>query len=270
VNLAAIPKIQARHYTDTGPAGRLIDLLVVHTMESPEKPSAAEDVAKWFAGRSAPQASAHYCIDNNSIVRCVDDADVAWHAPGVNHNGIGLEHAGRAAQALKDWGDAYSVAELVLSARLSAALCRAYRIPVVYLRAPDLVAGRRGITSHREASAAFRLSDHTDPGLYFPIDFYLSTIKRELALGEQPAPAPPLKPPPPTLRLGSKGWQVKQLQRLLNFEPSGHDVNVDGTFSRAVEAEVKAFQKAAGLRPDGVVGPNTWHALWVARYRWRP
>ena len=101
----AYPFIQARNST---PANRTtIDLLVIHTMEAPEKPDTAENVARWFAGSTAPQASAHYCIDDDSIVQCVHDKDVAWHAPGANHNGLGFEHAGFAAQAPKDWQDAY-------------------------------------------------------------------------------------------------------------------------------------------------------------------
>ncbi|MFI6184295.1 hypothetical protein ACIA8R_52820 [Nonomuraea sp. NPDC051191] len=40
-------------------------------MESPEKPTTAEDVAHWFA-TSSPETSAHVCVDQNSVVRCVD------------------------------------------------------------------------------------------------------------------------------------------------------------------------------------------------------
>src|SRR3982750_3889302 len=96
MTVKTIPFVQARNFT----RGRSnhIDVLVIHTMESPEKPDTAESVANWFAGSTAPQASAHYCIDANSVVQCVQDGDVAWHAPGANHNGIGFEHAGRAAQ----------------------------------------------------------------------------------------------------------------------------------------------------------------------------
>jgi len=36
---------------------------------------------------------------------------------------------------------------------------------------------------------------------------------------------------------------------------------VDGTFSPQLEAAVKAFQEAAGLTVDGIVGPLTWAAL---------
>src|SRR4051812_19962604 len=103
----AIPFVQARNYT----RGRsnAIDVIVIHTMESPEAADTAENVAGWFAGSSAPQASAHYCIDDNSVVQSVRDEDVAWHAPGANHNGLGFEHAGKAAQATRDWNDEYSV-----------------------------------------------------------------------------------------------------------------------------------------------------------------
>src|SRR6476469_11249703 len=101
-----IPFAQARNYPHH--RSNPIDVIVIQTMESPEKPDTAESVAAWFAGSSAPQASAHYCIDANSVVECVRDTDVAWHAPGANHNGIGLEHAGRAAQSAADWNDEYS------------------------------------------------------------------------------------------------------------------------------------------------------------------
>src|SRR3954447_10294902 len=111
-----IPFVQARNFT----RGRsnAIDVLVIHTMESPEKPDTAESVANWFAGSTAPQASAHYCIDENSVVQCVRDEDVAWHVPGANHNGLGFEHAGRAAQGKRDWADEYSAKMLELSAGL--------------------------------------------------------------------------------------------------------------------------------------------------------
>src|SRR3954470_19096914 len=113
-----IPFVQARNFTKGRSNG--IEVTAIPTMESPEKPDTAESVANWFAGSTAPQASAHYCIDNNSVVQCVHDQDVAWHAPGANHNGLGFEHAGFAAQAPKDWQDQYSQAMLDRSAQLVA------------------------------------------------------------------------------------------------------------------------------------------------------
>ncbi|MFJ1676985.1 peptidoglycan-binding protein [Streptomyces sp. NPDC088251] len=62
-----------------------------------------------------------------------------------------------------------------------------------------------------------------------------------------------------TLRSGAKGPAVKAAQTLLKAR--GQAVAVDGSFTAAVAARVKAFQKSAGLAADGVVGARTWEAL---------
>jgi N-acetyl-anhydromuramyl-L-alanine amidase AmpD len=169
--------IQARNYT-RGPRRNRIDLIVIHDMEAPEKGTTAEAVARYF--QSNVQASAHYCIDSNSIVQCVRDSDIAWHAPGANHNGIGLEHAGYARQTRHEWFDAYSTKMLLLSAKLTARLCKKYGIPVRFVSPPGLMNEERGITTHRAVSAAFRRSSHTDPGTAFPMEWYLIQVRREL------------------------------------------------------------------------------------------
>jgi len=169
-----IPFVRARWFTNTN--GRKIDLIVIHDMEYPERMDAAEQVARFFATTST-QASAHYCIDADSIVQCVKDNDVAWHAPGANSNGIGLEHAGYAKQRPEDWGDAYSTAELELSARLSRQLCDQYQIPMEYVDAAGLVARKRGITTHKAVSDAFKKGSHWDPGPGFPMAHYIEMVR---------------------------------------------------------------------------------------------
>lgn len=67
----------------------------------------------------------------------------------------------------------------------------------------------------------------------------------------------------PTLRRGSQGDEVADLQTILNAR-YGADLEVDGNFGKATEAAVKAFQKANGLTADGVVGAKTWKALGVS------
>lgn len=171
-----IQYLQARHLTSTS-KGRDVDLLVIHDMEYPEVPRGAEWCAEFFAGPQAPQASAHYAIDRDLVVQCVRDVDIAWHAPGANDQGIGIEHAGYANQSRTDWLDAYSSAELAVSAKLAARLSATYRIPIVWLDAAALkTKGARGITGHRDVSLAFG-GTHTDPGLNFPIDEYLRLIR---------------------------------------------------------------------------------------------
>lgn len=172
--MPTIPFVQARHYTPA--SGRPIQVIVIHDMEYPERPGGAEWCANFFAGPGAPQASAHYCVDNNSVVQCVKDKDVAWAAPGNNHNGIQIEHAGFAAQSRKEWLDAYSTAELKRSAQLVARLCKKYKIPVRRLRAADLRDLKPGITGHADVTLAWKRSSHTDPGPNFPWTQYLTWV----------------------------------------------------------------------------------------------
>jgi hypothetical protein len=58
----------------------------------------------------------------------------------------------------------------------------------------------------------------------------------------------------PTLKVGSKGADVKYLQKKLG-------ITADGDFGPNTKASVVAFQKKHGLTADGIVGPNTWKAV---------
>lgn len=177
-----IPFIQAKNYTLLYPSkSKHNDLIVIHTMENDEKPTAAENVALWFANKTkynAPRASAHYNIDPNFIIQSVRDCDIAWHAPGANHNGIGIEHAGRAKQTKNDWFDEASKSILNLSAKLSAKLVKRYNIPILKL-SPDEVQNKiRGFCGHNDVTIAFsKGKGHWDPGIEFPWDYYLDLIK---------------------------------------------------------------------------------------------
>ena len=88
---------------------------------------------------------------------------------------------------------------------------------------------------------------------------YLADVRADLRTATK-APAA-LKQSPPPLRLGSNGWQVKRLQRLLARDLDQERAPVDGDFDEVTEAGVKAFQQLADLEQDGIVGPLTWHAL---------
>lgn len=63
----------------------------------------------------------------------------------------------------------------------------------------------------------------------------------------------------PTLRQGSRGAAVSQLQQKLRAH--GYNVSVDGAFGPRTADAVRAFQRSHGLGVDGVVGPATWGKL---------
>lgn len=72
-----------------------------------------------------------------------------------------------------------------------------------------------------------------------------------------------LPPLPRILRLGSRGRDVRALQRALiaagfRQEPP---TPKPSTFDDATDAEVRAFQRAESLLVDGEVGPDTYEAL---------
>lgn len=183
--------IAARNYTRT--TGRQIDLVVIHTMESPEGVTTAEDVSRWAAGPNAPKVSWHYAVDVNSVVQCVREQDVAWTAPGANHNGIQIELAGRAGQGAAGWSDPYSKSQLALAALLVAEICKRHNIPVQLVNRGGLLIGERGITTHNSVSLAFRRSDHTDPGKDFPMDEFLRMVREAMqpkVLRRWPVPIP--------------------------------------------------------------------------------
>ena len=80
-----------------------------------------------------------------------------------------------------------------------------------------------------------------------------------------PTPTPTPKPtrkysgtiPTATLKRGSKGDKVSNLQRFLNWY-GGYGLAVDGRFGKNTKNAVIKFQKAHKLSADGIYGPKTY------------
>lgn len=170
--------IPAKHFTVAH--REAVDWIVIHATQGAEKAGRAVLSAQRFAGigTEAPKTSAHYVIDPGEVVQCVRDTDVAWHCPGANRRGIGIEHCGLSEQTPAQWADAGSEAELRQSAVLVAALCERWQLPALRLTPEDIVKGTRGIAGHVDFTHAFNTrGGHTDPGVSFPWDHYLDLIR---------------------------------------------------------------------------------------------
>lgn len=61
------------------------------------------------------------------------------------------------------------------------------------------------------------------------------------------------------LSYGSKGDEVKKLQRALNEK--GYALDVDGIYGNKTQSAVKSYQQKTGLAVDGIVGNQTWGSL---------
>ncbi|SDH70225.1 N-acetylmuramoyl-L-alanine amidase [Sinosporangium album] len=255
--------IRAANYT----RGRIapIRVVIVHTMETGETSSVAENVANYFAN-PATQASAHVCVDNDSEIRCVPDSDTAWAAPGCNSDGLQLELAGRAGQSKSGWADPYSTALLKRAARITATWCKKYGIPARRLTRAELRAGHKGIAGHADVSAVYKRSDHWDPGHDFPWDRFLTLVRDNLD-NNPPAPGKPTAPAWPQRMLHhtpgqpmQRGHDVETWQRRLRT--LNYTITVDGVFGAMTAAATRVFQREKNLTIDGVVGPKTWQAAW--------
>lgn len=173
-----LPYLEAAHWSRAvGSVPK--DQLVLHVMQIAEKGDTAEQCARYFHDQ-APDAkvrtSAHATVDDDSIVQCVPWDRIAWHAPGANKRGIGIELAGFDRQTAAQWGDPYSIRMLDRAAWLVAELCRRNPIPIAELTVTGLITGKGGITTHCRVSEAFRQSDHTDPGPHFPLSTFIDLV----------------------------------------------------------------------------------------------
>jgi N-acetyl-anhydromuramyl-L-alanine amidase AmpD len=175
------PFVQAKNYT-AGRGGKSVRMIVIHTMETPETAGRAHQVADWFAGPTAPQASAHYCVDNQFIYQCVKEADTAWAVDDydLNQQSISIELAGAASQTVAQWNDAYSQAEMKHLVELSKELCKTYSIPAVHLTPAQILDGKsKGFAYHSDITVAKKIAGgHTDPGVNFPLANFLKAVSQ--------------------------------------------------------------------------------------------
>lgn len=154
------------------------ELVVIHSAVMPCRRGAAELLGKWNA-LGTTGGSWHYATDPYATVQCSFDRYVCHAAPPNGHK-LHIEMAdqpvpvprSRPRQWWKSWRWASAEHRLMLhrTARLTAELCLAYELPLVYRTARQLQAADRagvpcrGWTTHAQVTAAFHQSTHWDPG----------------------------------------------------------------------------------------------------------
>ena len=163
-----------------------IDRIVMHGTVSRCFVGGAQATANYFSG-AAPGGSAHYCVDPATIIQCVAENGIAWHAPPNSHslgfelvdpvlwvqkrvNGVITETAQSIDSRFTseevfngrwDWPDYDKM--LRLAAAGVRAMCLKYNVPMVRIDSGDLLEGRRGICGHIDVSLAWKQTSHTDP-----------------------------------------------------------------------------------------------------------
>lgn len=181
------PTIQAKNYTRAARKLGEVKWIVLHSTEGPRVKRAARGVAEWFAGRQAPQASAHYVIDADEVILCVPEPSIAWTQGKANPKAIGLEIVGKAAMTREQWLDEYGEQQLDRVARLVAEIAYKWNLPLVAVDAEGVRRDDQGVTTHYAITRAYSVvGGHTDPGPGFPMDwlldrasFYLTELQGE-------------------------------------------------------------------------------------------
>ena len=125
-----------------------------------------------------------------------------------------------------------------------------------------LVDGYYGPVSVAVVQAFQRDHGLDDDGVIGPATWGTIVSAAPAAAAEQGAGggAPPW--PGRLLSQGVEGEDVRRAQSRLSER--GWVIRVDGVFGPKTEGIVRAFQQEKGVGADGVLGPQTWEALWVA------
>lgn len=248
-----------------------VRLVVLHSAESGEGENTAENVANYFKNIDR-KASAHTCFDNNSCSQSVLLTDTAFAAKGTSADGIHVEHAGRAKQSRAQWLDDYGTAMLTFSAIGTADHCAEFDLRPVFMSQKELAdPTKTGITTHAMSNRVFPSPTmHSDPGKWFPEDWYIGKVEDALAgrltmtlvdgklvLGN-PSPVVPKKAVR-SLKVGDRGNDVKALQTKLGF--TGDDV--DGDYGPQTNIAVKKWQTAHAFPVTGIADLNTLDKLGI-------
>lgn len=222
--------------------------IVFHTTESPEKTSAAYNIARnWFALESS-RVSAHVVVDDgrdprypDGIIECVKPGDTAWHCANGNASGYGVEIVGYASQGTALWNDEFSLRSIRNAMTWVSSFAATKDIPERWLTDLQLRNGDKGFITHAQVSRVLGGTSHTDPGPNFPFQYAIGGTTVRLQYGMRNDPG------------------VREFQAFLNNTFKWHDpLPITGNYLDQTRAVLKEFQFRVGIKGDGsIVDPPT-------------
>ena len=166
--------------------------IVMHGTVSSCARGGARNVARGFQDSNAG-GLAHFVVDPGEVIQCCKENTACWHAP-PNKGSIGVELCDPQSGVSSRWLDRDHTAMLQHAAGLVADLCHRHNIPARKLTATDVRNGLTGICGHADVSAAFRQSDHTDPGAGFPWPLFITMVQAALRPPAHAVAKPTTKP----------------------------------------------------------------------------
>ena len=139
------------------PGSNPINKVIIHVTQG-----SWSSAINWFKDSRAG-TSCHYVVrsSDGKIGQSVEERNIAWHAGNWSYNqtSVGIEHEGYVSNPA--W---FTDAMYRSSARLTASLCRKYRIPI----------DRQHIIGHSQVPYP---NSHTDPGRYWDWTKYMNLVR---------------------------------------------------------------------------------------------
>lgn len=139
-------------------------------------------------------------------------------------------------------------------------------IPVVY--PVDGIFGAQTEAAVKAFQKQFNLTQDgiVGNGTWYKISYIYVAVKKLAELSSEGVQAGlDFEYPGTPLREGTRSIKVQEIQFFLNkialFTTRVPTIKIDSYFGSGTKAAVIAFQRLAGLTPDGVVGPATWNTL---------
>jgi hypothetical protein len=176
--------IPPKSYTNDDRTKADIKWIVIHDTEGSAHGTSAEDGARYNQKRT-DGTSAHYFVDDNSVVQGVKTQDRAHTARSTgNRYGIQYELCAKANWSKAKWLDSsYGLPMLERAAKQCARDADKYDIPVVHLSVAEVRDKKRGFCGHADITKAFPADkgSHTDPGPNFPWTEFLNMVRKNLA-----------------------------------------------------------------------------------------
>ena len=257
-----------------------IKYIVIHTTGNTKKGAGINNHFNYFNGGNR-DASADYFVENERVAQFVNDNNKSWHCGDgggrygiTNDNSVGIEICVNS--------DADYKKTLLTTLELVRYLMKKYNIPqnrvVQHYDASrkncpaELRAGKDGYTWKWFVNELRDGATNHEPTPPKPTNKKLwelcvsgqtvkdlqkaIKVKQDGYFGEDTLKACPL------IKKGSKGDVVKAAQKRLN-ELKYSTNGIDGIFGDGTYNAVVKFQKAKKLSADGIVGNNTWKALFL-------
>lgn len=229
--------------------------------------------ANYFASRII-KASAHYFVDDDSVTQSVPDNYVAWSVGGskysnckttgggkyytkcTNSNSISIELC----DTKKD-GKIYPTKKTIDNAiELTKKLMKKYNIPAANVIRHFDVLGK---------SCPAYWCGTSEKNQLWKTEFHNKLYTSSTTFSSSSTTKKKTKPTvaKPTIKNGSKGTQVKYLQKDLNYlgfkGADGKKLTVDSIAGTNVVYALKQFQKKYSLEADGVYGENSYEKMKV-------